>query len=157
MSHRHSRAKRQPEPNPASCCVGPALCRSGSLAFSSSPLSRCGWERMAASRVLPLRGAEGHTKWTIVELQGSLDGKASSLDGVHLGDLTERRVSTSVAWSPAAVLCEGATLLSPFFRRLLVMDTDRCSSHAFRASCGCGSERARCRGCGSSSRSRSQS
>jgi len=48
--------------------------------------------RRMASRVLPLRAHNGETQWTMVELQGSLDGKAASLDGVHLGDLTERRV-----------------------------------------------------------------
>lgn len=46
-----------------------------------------------AMRVLPMRAPDGQTQWTIVELQGSLDGKEFSLDNLHLGDLFERRVS----------------------------------------------------------------
>ena len=47
----------------------------------------------AEPRVLPLRAPSGEIQWTIVELQGTLEAKAASLDGFHLGDLFERRVS----------------------------------------------------------------
>ena len=80
----------------------------------------------AEPRVLPLRAPSGEIQWTIVELQGTIEAKAASLDGFHLGDLFERRVSVPRRPPPPRSSTE---FLTP----------------ARRALCGSGSARAKCR------------
>jgi hypothetical protein len=90
-----------------------------------------------AFRVLPLRAPSGETQWTIVELQGSVEGKTSSLDGLHLGDLSERRVSVHTAGDPRAF---------PACRAGPATTERRNACLCCRAPCGCASAKQRCLG-----------
>jgi len=88
-----------------------------------------------AMRVLPMRAPDGETQWTIVELQGSLDGKEFSLDNLHLGDLFERRVSLQLETTRIPHLQSRPSDYQP-------KNTLPCC----RAPCGCASVKQRCPG-----------